>query len=197
MYPTRVLSSYLMCFSSRSSASLKFNSSIQVFPETLFHSTKWRVSVDGNIPVCGLEFRQIHSIVPMNQWKFVLPSSVVLQTYQLPGSCVDFLATKPTEAARTVTSFSLVGLVSPRITVGLKTARVGRKELQSNIVVMQILSKTVRVQLPVKRKPVNLAQDTPSCWSSLTTQVSPRVLWTPCTTCFLAQDTPWGPQHTW
>ena len=36
MYPTRVLSSYLMCFSSLSSASLKFNSSIQVFPETLF-----------------------------------------------------------------------------------------------------------------------------------------------------------------
>ena len=36
MYPKRVLSSYLMCFSSLSSASLKFNSSIQVFPETLF-----------------------------------------------------------------------------------------------------------------------------------------------------------------
>ena len=36
IYPTRVLSSYLMCFSSLSSASLKFNSSIQVFPETLF-----------------------------------------------------------------------------------------------------------------------------------------------------------------
>ena len=36
MYPIRVLSSYLMCFSSLSSASLKFNSSIQFFPETLF-----------------------------------------------------------------------------------------------------------------------------------------------------------------
>ena len=36
MYPTRVLSSYLMCFSSLSCASLKFNSSIQVFPEALF-----------------------------------------------------------------------------------------------------------------------------------------------------------------
>ena len=32
MYPTRVLSSYLMCSSSLSSASLKLNSSIQVFP---------------------------------------------------------------------------------------------------------------------------------------------------------------------
>ena len=36
MYPTRVLSSYFMCFSSLSSASLKLNSSIQVFTETLF-----------------------------------------------------------------------------------------------------------------------------------------------------------------
>ena len=63
MYPTRVLSSYLMCFSSLSSASLKFNSSIQVFPETLFLVTV--VSFKNTCWFCASN----------SQWPFFLYSS--------------------------------------------------------------------------------------------------------------------------